>query len=201
MVFTCWSCRLIPGFAECFQKWKPSAPPGIRGPQTWYSLHIRDPRKWKKHFWFSVVLDTHGNNGLVCTGTKIKFKKQLIHWSSFFGMLNWNCDESCFLNSILAPNRVKVSCLGLCRVVWFMTYALNKARLQVLWAALVCGLWSSFDVILAMWMQVLSWDGWRSVWFLFCPETHSFWQKRKQLTLDSETFVMGAFFYRNSLFL
>jgi hypothetical protein len=55
-----------------------------------------------------------------------------------------------------------------------MTYALNKARLQVLWAALVCGLWSSFDVILAMWMQVLSWEGWRSVWFLFCPETHSF---------------------------
>ena len=26
-------------------------------------------------------------------------------------------------------------------------------------------------------------------------------KKRKQLTLDSETFVMGAFFYRNSLFL
>lgn len=67
-----------------------------------------------------------------------------------------------------------MSCLGLYRVVRLMTYALNKARLQVLWAALACGLWSSFDVILAVWMQVLSWEGWRSVWFLFCPETHSF---------------------------
>ena len=54
------------------------------------------------------------------------------------------------------------------KIVWgCVARGLIKACLQVLWAALVCGLRSSFDVILAMWVQASSWEGWHYFGFIF----------------------------------